>query len=327
MRRCFLHIGLHKTGTTSIQWALNAHRERLAARGFLYPATGRAEAAPDGHHNIAWELSNDRRFDRAQGTVRDLFAEAETSDGDLVLSSEDFSSSVYCRERFAAFVEDLRTRDFDPVFIVYLRNQVEQAQTLYLTLIVWKLAVPFAGFVDEILERGEARYCEWTFPFDYVAFLERLASFDGTKTIVRSYDALAGHGLVDDFLAILNLDARALVIGEEPRLNRRHDLSRTFGVFYRNVLGKQRSLPGAAALSARVPENFEDAAIGGALRRRLEERFAASNAEVSRRYRIPPFAPARADASGTDPGLPLEDVFSTEMVERLAAAAGRASPA
>ena len=36
-----LHIGPHKTGTTMIQDALHLARERLAARGVVYPGTGR----------------------------------------------------------------------------------------------------------------------------------------------------------------------------------------------------------------------------------------------------------------------------------------------
>lgn len=34
-----LHIGRHKTGTTSIQATLAAHRDLLGARGVLYPSS------------------------------------------------------------------------------------------------------------------------------------------------------------------------------------------------------------------------------------------------------------------------------------------------
>ncbi len=36
-RRCVLHIGLEKTGTTTIQNRLASNRERLLERGILYP--------------------------------------------------------------------------------------------------------------------------------------------------------------------------------------------------------------------------------------------------------------------------------------------------
>ena len=36
-KKVFLHIGLEKTGTTSIQRALDIHREKLAELGYFYP--------------------------------------------------------------------------------------------------------------------------------------------------------------------------------------------------------------------------------------------------------------------------------------------------
>jgi len=44
---CIVHAGTHKTGTTTVQNILAAHRTQLAASGFLYPAMGRKGK----HHN------------------------------------------------------------------------------------------------------------------------------------------------------------------------------------------------------------------------------------------------------------------------------------
>jgi hypothetical protein len=41
-----LHIGPHKTGTTAVQGALHLARERLAARGVVYPGRGRQPLWP-----------------------------------------------------------------------------------------------------------------------------------------------------------------------------------------------------------------------------------------------------------------------------------------
>ena len=56
-----LHVGTHKTATTSLQAALVASSGELASDGTLYPETGRIHF---GHHNIAWGLIGDERFDR-----------------------------------------------------------------------------------------------------------------------------------------------------------------------------------------------------------------------------------------------------------------------
>lgn len=86
MKRLVLHIGDHKTGSSSLQRSL-AHgllKDRL-----LYPECGRANGA--GHSNLAWQIGRDKRFKKARGGWSDLATEIAASDADLVvLSSEAF---------------------------------------------------------------------------------------------------------------------------------------------------------------------------------------------------------------------------------------------
>ena len=53
-RRCLLHIGRHKTGSSAIQAALYRRREDLKQRGYLYPLSGLANEL--NHQNIAWAV-------------------------------------------------------------------------------------------------------------------------------------------------------------------------------------------------------------------------------------------------------------------------------
>ena len=92
---CVLHAGTHKTGTTSIQALLTQNAEILADEGIYVPRAGRARRflGSDyvGHHNIAWELNGDARFDRGEGTLADLLVEtAAVSQRVVVITSEDF---------------------------------------------------------------------------------------------------------------------------------------------------------------------------------------------------------------------------------------------
>src|SRR5215203_3005331 len=102
-RRCFLHIGTHKTGSTSLQVLLYAHPTVLQAHGCLYPKTGRSPDSPAGHHDIAWEISGDARHQRAYGTIDDLAVEIASVPHDIILSSEDFECSICQRDAFASF--------------------------------------------------------------------------------------------------------------------------------------------------------------------------------------------------------------------------------
>ncbi|QFT83272.1 hypothetical protein FIU89_21805 (plasmid) [Roseovarius sp. THAF27] len=45
MKTLYLHIGLHKTGSTSLQSALFENLDLLKARGYLLPEAGRRHRA------------------------------------------------------------------------------------------------------------------------------------------------------------------------------------------------------------------------------------------------------------------------------------------
>ena len=56
-RIIWLHIGVHKTGTTSIQTALARHRDLLRTHGVYVPKAGTVDRC-SGHHAIAWAASS-----------------------------------------------------------------------------------------------------------------------------------------------------------------------------------------------------------------------------------------------------------------------------
>lgn len=78
-RKCFIHIGTHKTGTTSIQHLLIRNSSALRERGYCYPQAGRLELSP-GHHNLAWEISSDHRFRDNYGSIGDVIKEVINAD-------------------------------------------------------------------------------------------------------------------------------------------------------------------------------------------------------------------------------------------------------
>ncbi len=86
-RRVFLHIGLPKTGTTSLQELMWHHRNVLAARGLLYP--GEDEAA---QHRAAMDVHAQRyrQWDEpgVAGSWSRLVESVASWPGDAVFSSE-----------------------------------------------------------------------------------------------------------------------------------------------------------------------------------------------------------------------------------------------
>jgi hypothetical protein len=85
-----LHVGVFKTGTTSIQGALNAHRTELKELGILYPG------ATVAHNNAAMAALGTRRGWKNGGKVPDpthwdnLVRHAERNKRKTVISSEAF---------------------------------------------------------------------------------------------------------------------------------------------------------------------------------------------------------------------------------------------
>lgn len=92
MKSIFLHIGPHKTGTTTIQEGLNIHRDMLLRYDFLVPKTGQVFSTNAGQHNLARELRGDDRFNVQKGTWKELLNEINKSNTEnVILSSEGFS--------------------------------------------------------------------------------------------------------------------------------------------------------------------------------------------------------------------------------------------
>ncbi|WP_237064731.1 hypothetical protein [Microbulbifer guangxiensis] len=88
MSELILHVGLHKTGTSAIQWVLNENREALKNLGFLYPVTGQFDA----HHAIAARVKSPKNEAFAVDDVQRTFL-SWRSNGypKVVVSSEMFS--------------------------------------------------------------------------------------------------------------------------------------------------------------------------------------------------------------------------------------------
>ena len=87
-KRCYIHVGLPKTGTSYLQGIFNHSREELAAQGLdLLPGTRR------GTHHVTLKIRNELRRDidppRAFSSVRRMKAKANRAPGDRALFSHE----------------------------------------------------------------------------------------------------------------------------------------------------------------------------------------------------------------------------------------------
>jgi hypothetical protein len=85
-RVCYIHVGPHKSGTTSIQWFLQENREELLDRGYFVPES---ETKRGAHHALAEGFAGlDVGAHRQELVSRSIRAIAETPAEAIVISSE-----------------------------------------------------------------------------------------------------------------------------------------------------------------------------------------------------------------------------------------------
>ncbi|MCF7221308.1 hypothetical protein [Marilutibacter chinensis] len=110
--RLVAHIGLHKTGTTSLQLAMAANRELLGKSGVLYPVAGHIDSG--GHLNLVWEQVSQWKFKPHFGGLSAFVHEVRNTDCDTVILSAESLSGYYNRtepvELVKKLCDDLGTR-------------------------------------------------------------------------------------------------------------------------------------------------------------------------------------------------------------------------
>jgi hypothetical protein len=318
-RRLFLHAGTHKTGTTSLQAMMAQNRRRLEKSGVLYPEAGR-RATPehgemDGHHNIAWEMTGDERFDEQSGTFAQLLDEISGRKQHVaVVSSEDFEYLHRRPEALAAMASGIRAIDYAPVAVLYLRSQADYAQSLYAELAGYHgLAVSFDAFLDRVAEQGSFEFRGWTFAFDYEALTRPFADALGKRSlVVRAYERdRTPDDLLRGFAGLfLEREGEFKRLKKPARVNEAPTLGRVLESL-RTTLGVAApEVPGGAdrdALLARFDllSNDEAAAFQG--------RFRESNERIAAEFGVSVPGPA------TNPD-PLENDKKVKRAEAFRAA-------
>jgi hypothetical protein len=310
MKKLYLHIGTHKTGTTAIQQALSIHAADLVNANYIVPHTGRI-APQSGHHNIAWEISGDERFQSDFGGIAQLQTELSSSDADVILSSEDFSCAV-CRNpgKFKQFVDEMKGWGLRPTIVVYFRNQVGYASSLYKELVRHGLDFDFDAFCQEIISSGQFVWRNWTFPFCYLDFVNKLSALDGTTLVVRCYDQIE-HSAVEDFAQVVGLGTNAIA-QTTVRTNMSPPLHFDFKVFYKTLSGYELSTTEAIRIQellvgTDIPISVENA-------RSIARRFFESNRLLSERFGLAPvFLPSETTRT-IDAGLTMESIFSRKYL-------------
>ena len=196
MATLYLHIGTHKTGSTSLQHYLYEHRAALARQGLHYPEIG---LKGSGHHALAWAFGSGFRhepdtaqIDAACEHISRLLAQGE----DVVVSSEEFE-----------FLRD--TAPLAPLaqlpqvkIVLYVRRQDDMLESTYAQHVA-QYSLRYAGSIYQFCQRHD-----FLRKFNYVATARRWGEvFGEDKVIVRPYGtALVRDDVCEDLLSLMGRD-------------------------------------------------------------------------------------------------------------------------
>ncbi len=319
MTQIFVHCGLHKTGTTALQTVLMRKAAVLAQNGILYPRTGRLDVLGGGHHNIAWQIARDRRFDPNLGTVEALVEEIKGFDGKIVLSSEDFESILGNRSLIDRFFSAFAGANPDVHFVIYLRNQMSYCESIFIENLSQNIGEEYPRYVHDIIRNGYLGLKDWSFQFDYAGML-KLAGASPARLIVRNFHE-AETGLLANFLDALQIDPALFEDSFEFRSNERLPTVQALRMFCRNRLGRslgEREVQAVKIVNDLIGERRlrSTAATLAAFR----DTFTGGNLEICLQYDLPPHGlDMNTHASFGEDVLNYEAIFSFELQHLVAA--------
>jgi hypothetical protein len=205
MRRAIIHIGMPRTGSTSLQWVLARLRQRLKDEGILYPdlTPASARATPHISHQHFGETFDGRRPRRENvELLQALSAALRNWDGDVVLVSYEDFIQQQPRFRVPQILGDFfAAHGFEAEAITAVKPQSELLNSIYThrTQMINERRT-FAEFVPHLAHSGR---------FDYATLIQPwIEAFAGRVRAVAVRDRSSDAPILMRLLTTLELDKR-----------------------------------------------------------------------------------------------------------------------
>ena len=308
MVRAVVHIGMEKTGTTSIQAFLRKNRTALIERGFLVPESlgalpprtlvmlGIEPGTLVGDHRLAGLSSPDEVSSYLDDRMNEFTREiANTEPECVVLTNERLSVSLNSRERIERFRSWVEAIFDDATIVVYLRRQDEMLLAMYSTLVKVGHTNKFSVPVQR--QGGWDRY-------DYRAMLSLWASvFGENRLIVRVFEfpQLEAGDVVQDFCRQVGIEHAGLSMPAEKNKSLTGEAIEFLRAFNQHVpyeasgppvSGRPQWSPGISELRKGLLPALEEATArgeplvwqGSVRRSDFLARYADGNSEIASEY-------------------------------------------
>lgn len=212
MATVYLHIGLPKTGTTSIQNFLTDNEDILKQHGIIFPDLGlrypNVGYRRNAHFMIADYIDENKKhfpdrpcadYDSSFDKIAEL---AKEYDRIILMDEAIWRGSKKRSDFWPQLKNDFERRNLDLRIIVYFRRQDSYVQSLYAQKIKSDKSYTFYEFLDFLKDVD--------YPLDFASYMDRLSAIFGKdKLILRVFEKgqYMGpeHNLFSDFLDIFGL--------------------------------------------------------------------------------------------------------------------------
>jgi hypothetical protein len=191
-RKCFLHVGTGKTGSSAIQYAFTKHQSALLKAGFSYPDAARNfdnVLAGKPTAGNALRINKLLHEENVAGALKLVEPYAKRPEH-LVLSCE--ALWHYPPQVFDPFIEGVRSLGYTPEGLVFFRPQVEQIVSSYLQQVKADKArarVDLDKYVLQLGAVGSGRQMNW-----FVRAQELETAFGPSHLRVEWYPAVRRGG-------------------------------------------------------------------------------------------------------------------------------------
>ena len=291
MKHVYLHIGLEKTGTTSLQVFLRTNESVLRASGFSYLGDNTRLYSDDlGHFPIAAsffskcpEFIRPAKFRPAPEVLGELRRDVEQCPWHVILSCEHFSSRLRDASALQAIRDALPNRHV--TVVCYLRRQDDLASAAYSTAIISGRRQPFN--VSQITSANRF------FSFESILGLWGKV-FGHDNIVVREYSRaqFAGGDVRRDFLTVLGIDHTNFQF--QPDKNISLDAEQVEALrlvnfhlpnFGEDPEGHALTLDIRSALVEHLPKGEPlTAMLSASERREIMQSFSAANARLANKF-------------------------------------------
>jgi len=194
-RICYVHVGPHKTGTSSIQWFLQENGAELLKHGYFVPES---ETKRGAHHTLAEGLAGlEVGKHREPLVARSIAAMAETPAQAIIISSEALEGLFRNRQNTKAFFNRIQELNLQPKLILFPRNQPQWINSSYASTVKsFRRSDSFESCAFGFAQSPDARFWRWI----------ELAETHGAELIARPFSKeTLRRGVIPEFLQSIGI--------------------------------------------------------------------------------------------------------------------------